>query len=84
MIIREQAHPLLDALSDDELETSGRVLAGLSALSLSSSAAATLAKAPADDEPVTAREADAIAEGEHDSERGRVVTAGELRAHLGL
>ena len=83
MIIREQAHQLLDALSDDELETSGRVFAGLSALSLSSPAAATLAKAPADDEPVTAREADATAEGERDFERGRVVTAAELRAHLG-
>ena len=84
MIIREQAHPLLDALSDDELETSGRVLAGLSVLSLSSPAAATLTGAPADDEPVTAREAEAIAEGERDFERGRVVTAAELRAHLGL
>ena len=85
MTIREQVHQLVDALPDDELETAGRVLAGLSALSLSSPAAAgALAKAPVDDEPVTACEADAIAEGERDFERGRVVTAAELRAHLGL
>ena len=84
MTIREQVHQLVDALPDDELETAGRVLAGLSALSLSSPAAAALAKAPVDDEPVTAREAEAIAEGERDFERGRVATADELRAHLGL
>ena len=84
MTIREQVHQLVDALPDDELETAGRVLAGLSTLSLSSPAAVALAKAPVDDEPVTAREAEAIAEGERDLERGRVVTAAELRAHLGL
>lgn len=83
MTIREQVHQLVDALPDDELETAGRVLAGLSALSLSSPAAAALAKAPVDDEPVTAREAEAITEGERDLECGRVVTAAELRAHLG-
>ena len=83
MTIREQVHQLVDALPDAELETAGRVLAGLSALSLSSPAASALAKAPADDEPVTARDAKAIAEGEHDFERGRVFTTAELRAHLG-
>ena len=84
MTIREQVHQLVDALPDDELETAGRVLAGLSMLSLSSPAVVALAKAPVDDEPVTAREAEAIAEGEHDFERGRVFTTAELRAHLGL
>ena len=84
MTVRERVHRLGDALPDDEMETAGRVLAGLSAPSLSSPAAAALAKVPADDEPVTARDAEAIAEGEHDFERGRVFTAAELRAHLRL
>ena len=51
---------------------------------LSRLAGAVLTGAPVDDEPVTAREAEAIAEGERDFERGRVVTAAELRAHFGL
>ena len=83
MTAREQIHRLVDALPDNELETAGRVLAGLSALSLSNSAAAALAKAPMDDEPVTDREAEAIEEGERDRERGQVVSSADLRAHLG-
>ena len=83
MTIREQIHRLVDTLPEGDLETAGRVLEGLSTLSLSSPAAVALAKAPADDEPITAREAEAIAEGERDFERGQVVTAAELRAHLG-
>ena len=73
----------VDMLPDDELEIAERVLAGLSVLSLSNPATAALAKAPVDDEPVTAREAEAIEEGERDFERGRVVAADELRARLG-
>ena len=53
MTIREQVHQLVDVLPDDELETAGRVLAGLSALSLSSPGGVALARAPVDDEPVT-------------------------------
>ena len=83
MTIRERIHRLADMLPEGELEAAGRVLAGLSAPSFSSPAAAALAKAPADDEPITAREAGAIAEGEHDFERGQVVTGAELRAPLG-
>ena len=84
MNAREQVHQLVDALPDNELETAGRVLAGLSALALSNPAAAALAKAPMDDESVTDREAEAIEEGERDLERGRVVSAADLRSHLGL
>lgn len=84
MNAREQVHQLVDALPDDELETAGRVLAGLSALALSNPAAAALAKAPMDDESVTDREAEAIEEGERDLGRGRVVSAADLRSHLGL
>ena len=83
MTIRERIHRWVDTLPEGELETAGRVLAGLSAPSISSPVAAALAKAPADDEPITAREAEAIAEGEGDFERGQVVPATELRAHLG-
>lgn len=84
MTARERIHQLVDILPDEELETAGRVLAGLSALSHSGLVASALAKAPMDDEPVTAREAEAIEEGERDFERGRPVTAAELRARLGL
>lgn len=69
-------------LPDDALKTAGRVLAGLSAPSLSNPATAALAKAPLDDEPVTDREAEATTEGERDLERRRIVTAAELRAHM--
>ena len=84
MNTRERVHQLVDALPDNELETAGRVLAGLSALALSDPAAAALAKAPMDDEAVTDREAEAIEEGERDLEHGRVVSAADLRSHLGL
>lgn len=84
MTARERIHQLVDILPDEELETAGRVLAGLSALSHSGLVTSALAKAPMDDEPVTAREAEAIEEGERDFERGRTVTAAELRARLGL
>ena len=84
MTAREHVHQLVDVLPDNELETTGRVLAGLSVLSLSNPATAALARAPVDDEPVTARDAEAIEEGERDLERGRVVSADELRARLGL
>ena len=83
MTARERIYRLVDMLPDAELETAGRVLAGLSALSLAGSAAATLANAPLDDEPVTAGEAAAIEEGERDLERGRVVDANEVRTRLG-
>lgn len=75
---------MVDALPDNELATAGRVLAGLSALAISDPAATALAKAPMDDEPVTDREAEAIEVGELDLERGEVVSATDLRAHLGL
>ena len=83
MTAREQVHQLVERLPDDELETAGRLLAGLSALSLFSPAKAALLKATMDDEPVTAREAEAIEEGERDFTHGRTVTADELRARLG-
>ena len=64
----------MDVLPEDELEPAGRVLAELSAL----------AKAPMGSEPVTARETKAIKDGGRDFERGRIVTADEFRARLGL
>ncbi len=83
MTAREQVHQLVERLPDDELETAGRLLAGLSALSLFNPAKAALLKAPMDNEPVTACEAEAIEEGERDFTQGRSVTADELRARLG-
>ena len=52
--------------------------------SLAHPVASALAKAPMDDEAVTRSGAEAIAEGERDVENGRVVSATELRARLGL
>ena len=84
MTAREHVHQLVDMLPDDELETAEPVLSGLSVPSLSNPATAALVGAPVDDEPVTAREAEAIEEGERDFERARVVAADEMRARLGL
>lgn len=50
----------MDTLPDGQLETAGCALLRLSALSLSNPAMATPAKAPMDDEPITAREAKAM------------------------
>ena len=52
--------------------------------SLAHPVASALAKAPMDDEVVTRSDAEAIVEGERDVEDGRVVSATELRARLGL
>ena len=84
MAARDQIHRLVDALPDDALDAAGRMLAGLSAPSLSDPVASALAKTPLDDEAVTPSEADAIAEGERDVEDGRVVSAAELRERFGL
>ena len=84
MTARDQIHRLVDALPDDALDTAGRMLAGLSAPLLPEPVASALAKAPMDDEAVTPSDAEAIAEGERDVENGRVVSATELRARLGL
>ena len=83
MTARDQIHRLLDALPDDDLEVVGRMLSGLSA-PLADPVTSALARAPIDDEPVTPSDAEAIAEGERDVEEGRVVSASELRARLGL
>ena len=84
MTARAQLHRLVDTLPEDALDSAGRMLAGLSASPLADPLAAALAKAPMDDEPVTATDAEAIAEGERDVKEGRVVSAAELRTRLGL
>ena len=84
MTARAQLHRLVDTLPDDALDTAGRMLAGLSAPPLADPVASALAKAPLDDEPVTAGYAEAIAEGERDADDGRVASAAELRTRFGL
>ena len=84
MNARSQIHRLVDALPDSALDAAGRMLAGLSASSFVDPVSSALAKAPLDDEAVTRADAEAIAEGERDVEDGRVVSAPELRARLGL
>ena len=84
MTARAQLHRLVDTLPDDALVDAGRMLAGLSTRPINDPVAAALARAPLDDEPVTPRDVDAIVEGEHDVEDGRVVAAAELRERLGL
>ena len=84
MTARAQLHHLLDTLPDDALDTAGRMLAELSEPPLADPVTSALAKAPLDDEPVTPEELEAIAEGENDVKNGRVISAAELRARLGL
>lgn len=84
MATKERIHRLVDALPEEELKTAERMLEGLAALALSDPVARALALAPEDDEPVTEEEAAAIEEGERDVAEGRVVTADEVRARLGL
>ena len=86
MTARNQIHRLVlvDALPDSALDAAGRMLAGLSAPSFADPVTAALAEASMDDEAVTRGDAEAIAEGERDVEDGRVVSAAELRARLGL
>ena len=76
----------MDTLPDGQLETAGCVLPGLLALSLSNPAMATPAKAPMDDEPITAREAKAMiwkapvrAEGRESSRAGYSSASGGRR-----
>lgn len=76
MSVRDRLHGLVDRLPECELGTAERVLAGLSALSLSDPVSAALAAAPEDDEPVTAREAELVEEGERDLRSGRTWTVG--------
>ena len=84
MTARDQIHRLVTRCRDDALDTAGRMLAGLSAPLLPEPVASAPSQAPMDDEVVTPSDAEAIAEGERDVENGRVVSATELRARLGL
>ena len=84
MTTKEHIHQLVDGLPESGLETANRVLEGWSALSLSGPVAKALSHAPDDDESGTDEEAAAIEEGERDVDAGRVVTAAQVRARLGL
>ena len=59
------------------------MLAELSVLSRSNSAADMLVEVPTDDEPFATPDAEAIEEGNRDFERRQTVADAELRAHLG-
>ena len=85
MTTREHLHRLADVLPDTELDTAARVLEALAgaAGALDPAARAALL-APDDDEPLTDAERAGIAEARADVAAGRVHTAAEVRAVLGL
>lgn len=72
------------ALLGDVMEEANVTARGLSALPFADPITAALAKAPLDDEPVTLRDVEAVAEAESDVKEGRFVSATELRVRLGL
>jgi hypothetical protein len=76
MTTKEALHRLIDELPDDQAE---RLLDGILDPVL-----LARALAPIDDEPETAEEAEAVAEGLADLERGAVVTTEQLRRELGM
>lgn len=76
MTTKEALHRLIDELPDEQAE---RLLHGISDPVLRARA-----YAPDDDEPETAEEAEAVAEGLADLEHGDVVTTEQLRRSLGL
>ena len=76
MTTKEALHRLIDELPDEQAE---RLLHGISNPVLRARA-----PAPIDDEPETAEEAAAVAEGLGDLEHGDVLTTEQLRRSLGL
>jgi len=76
MTTKEALHRLIDELPDDQAE---RLLRDIDDPVLRARASA-----PIDDEPETADEAAAVAEGIADLERGDVLTTEQLRRELGI
>jgi hypothetical protein len=76
MTTKEALHRLIDELPDDQAE---RLLRGIPDPVLQARALA-----PIDDESETPEEAEAVAEGIADLERGDVLTTEQLRRELGL
>jgi hypothetical protein len=76
MTTKEALHRLIDELPDEQAE---QLLRGIVDPVLQARAVA-----PIDDEPETADEAAAVAEGVADLERGDVLTTEQLRRELGL
>jgi hypothetical protein len=76
MTTKEALHRLIDELPDDQAE---RLLR-----SIDDPVLLARARAPLDDEPETADEAAAVAEGIADLERGDVLTTEQLRREFGI
>ena len=76
MTTKEALHRLIDELPEDQAE---RLLDGILDPVL-----LARALAPIDDEPETADEAVAVAEGLADLERGDILTTEQLRRELGM
>ena len=83
MTTRDRLHRLVDVLPEAETDTVARMLEGLVAGTLDPAARSALL-APDDDEPLTDAERAGMAEGRADLAAGRVHTAAEVRAALGL
>ena len=79
--IREELKSLVDDLTETELRSVRRYIQFLHFLD--DPVALSLARAPADDEPITEEDRDAIEESNQDLAAGRVVTLEQLKRELG-
>jgi len=79
---KQRLHDLVDRLSDDHLEPVERYLTSL--CNEQDPAMATALSAPLDDEEVTDKDREAIAEGYRDIAAGRLVSDEQVRRKLGL
>ena len=77
---REALHELIDRIPENDIVAAQRVLEHL-ARSASFRAAMS---APADDEPVTAGDAEAIARAQRDLQAGRVVSHDDILREFGI
>jgi hypothetical protein len=82
MTTREALRRLVDELPDLELEPARRYLEYLRNVG-SDPMLRTLMEAPLDDEPLTADDEAAIAEGQAEIDRGEVVNLDEVKRQLG-
>lgn len=80
-VTKAQLHELIEKLPDWELEEAARYLKRLLELA-DDPVYHALMTAPLDDEPLTPEEEAAIAEGEKDLRRGKLLTVEEVRARL--
>ncbi len=85
MTTKERLHQLVEELPESEVATAERVLAALRAVANveADPLLRALLAAPADDEPVSAEDAQALREAREDFSAGRTVALADLKRELG-